>query len=166
MQIELYDVSYPERRTLTREQVIIAASDSYYNHADSYGPEPECEPVYKDPTAHKPETLADCMQWLEHYGDYTFTSSAHRQAELDGSAVVYPPETLRDVLAEALAGTDNAHERAEDWYNSTPKADLIKFADEMSLDIGQTRDQLDDDWNARVIEKKAEQIRLIDEITA
>lgn len=52
-----------------------------------------------------------------------------------------------------------ADERAEDWYNATPKQELLRWATEHGLDIGQTREILDVDWNDRVIDAYAAYLR-------
>jgi hypothetical protein len=47
---------------------------------------------------------------------------------------------------------------AEDWYNSRSKFAVISWATENRLDIGQHREQLDDDWNEKVIGAYAKQL--------
>lgn len=54
---------------------------------------------------------------------------------------------------------DGAYQFAEDWYNATPKADLISWATSEGLDIGQSGEQLSDGWETAVIDAKAASIR-------
>lgn len=54
---------------------------------------------------------------------------------------------------------DGAFQHAEDWYNATPKAELLEWATANSVDIGQQADQLQDDWAAKIIDAKAQNIR-------
>lgn len=54
---------------------------------------------------------------------------------------------------------DGAYQFAEDWYNATPKSDLIAWATSQGLDIGQAAEQLTEDWAVTIIDAKADHIR-------
>lgn len=54
---------------------------------------------------------------------------------------------------------DGAYQFAEDWYNTTPKAQLIEWATVNGLNIGQIGDQLTEGWEIILIEAKAASIR-------
>lgn len=58
------------------------------------------------------------------------------------------------------ANFDGAYQHAEDWYNATPKIDLINWAHKNGVDIGlETSTTLHDDWASIVIEAKAKATR-------
>lgn len=57
------------------------------------------------------------------------------------------------------ANFDGAFQHAEDWYNATPKADLLTWATANGVDIGQQAEKLQDDWAEVIIKAKAESIR-------
>ena len=42
------------------------------------------------------------------------------------------------------------YEQAENWYNSTPKAEILAFCQEQGLDLNDG-DQLKEDWNSEAI---------------
>ena len=58
-------------------------------------------------------------------------------------------------MSQQVEITEAASIAAEDWYNRTPKANLLAWATEHGLDIGQEREQLDADWNERVMDAYA-----------
>lgn len=65
-------------------------------------------------------------------------------------------EEARDIAKEdpSLIYLDT-YQVAEDWYNETPKAELIAWATANGIDIGQNESQLHEDWSSKIIEAKA-----------
>lgn len=62
------------------------------------------------------------------------------------------PDAEWNALAEAWNKLGDKLEAAEDWYNSTPKAELIAWATAQGVDIGQDGDELAPDWNEKIID--------------
>ena len=90
------EMLYPERRTVSESEVLLWATDSYHNNADSYRcsacgedtrtqgscvHETDCIAVYADGTV-APAGLIEAMEWLEDQGEATF-SRRSRPCALD-----------------------------------------------------------------------------------
>lgn len=54
---------------------------------------------------------------------------------------------------------DGAYSYAENWYNRTPKAQLIEWATANGVDIGQGGQILREDWSLTLIDAKTDSIR-------
>ena len=69
----------------------------------------------------------------------------------DGSVLV--------VSGAQVNAFDDADEAASEWHNATPKGEICDWATAQKLDIGQAGDVLHDDWNERVIDAYAANLR-------
>lgn len=76
MKTHTFKIIYPYYGTITAEEIMTAASDSYYNNADDYTGFDDAIPVYNDPKIKKPENINQAMFWLEDRGEYTFGKDA------------------------------------------------------------------------------------------
>ncbi len=65
------------------------------------------------------------------------------------------PETNRTFIF----GSEDAHDTAEKWYNSTTKTDIVAFCAERGLELSETKDTLIEDWALAAMELYAQVVK-------
>ena len=103
------------------------------------------------------ESTMDLQQLAERMGEPATAEEARAMRSLliaagfDGQRTEDVPERAWAAALDAAAKNGALLQAAEDWYNSTPKAELLAWATAHGVDIGQHGDELDPEWNEKII---------------
>ena len=102
-------------------------------------------------------TAAAAVFALIAQGEWAQVGSLQESRDIDDGAFLRVFHDGGIVFERSAARRDEipGMQQAEDWYNATPKAQIIEWATAVGLDIGQARERLDEDWNERVIVERA-----------